>query len=185
MAPLARALARFAENHEAAPLSVRNPHIDIAEGTYADCDQLVRMFERLHEFNASLNEQFELATNWEPMLRHQLEVTHGGDDTAIWIARVDGNAAGFLMVKQHHGSPLFAQQHWAEITGIYVERQYRGTDVSHRLIARAYEWAAARHLDDMRLYVTANNDRARAFYEAEGFTHIQEIWSRTILSGDS
>lgn len=153
----------------------------ISRATYADCDDLVRMFERLHDFNASLNEQFRLADNWEPVLRHSLETMHGEDRTAIWIARVDGKPAGFLMVEQHLGSPIFEHQRWAEITGIYVDREFRGTSISHNLIGHAYEWAAERGLRDIRLYVTSNNDRARAFYEAEGFTHIQEIWSRPVV----
>ena len=156
----------------------------IARATYDDCDDLVRMFEHLHDFNASLNEQFKLADNWEPVLRHSLEMMHGEDRTAIWIARVDGRSAGFLMIEQHLDSPIFARQRWAEITAIYVGPDFRGTSVSHNLIGHAYEWAAERGLDDIRLYVTANNDRARAFYEAEGFTHIQEIWSRPIVPND-
>ena len=161
-------------------LPSRDPAISIKPATLDDIDELVRMFAHLHAFNASLNEQFELAGNWEAMLRHQLEATHGEERTAIWIAWQDGLPAGLLMVEEQHGSPLFAQRRWAEITGIFVEREHRGTDVSHNLIARAYDWASSRKLDDIRLYVTTNNDRARAFYESEGFTHIQEIWSRPI-----
>ena len=158
----------------------RDPTITIAPARAEDLRVLLRMFGNLHEFNASLNERFELAPNWEGILRDKLERECDLDHSATWIAWVGGTAAGFLMIEEHEGSPLFAQRHWAEITGIYVDRAFRGTDVSHDLIACAYEWAAARDLSDIRLFVTANNSRARAFYETEGFAHIQEIWSRTI-----
>ncbi len=164
------------------PLSAQYFSTTITSATRMDIDELVRMFEHLHQFNASLNEQFTLAEDWEQVLRQQLQSSHGEKHTAIWIARVSDIAAGFIMVEQRHGSPLFAQQHWAEISGIYVEPASRGSDVSHCLITHAYDWAAERGLDDIRLYVTANNDRARAFYQTEGFLHIQEVWTRPIGS---
>lgn len=161
---------------------MQNSSTTISAATRMDVDELVRMFEHLHQFNASLNVRFELAEDWERVLRDELQATHGEEHTAIWLARVNDTAAGFVMVEQRQGSRLFAQLHWAEIIGIYVEPRYRGSDVSHCLITQAYEWAEERGLDDIRLYVTATNDRARAFYRTEGFVHIQEIWTRAIGS---
>ncbi len=158
----------------------RDPNIAILPARHEDIDVLVRMFEHLHEFNASLNERFELAENWEAILRAKIDRESHLEQNANWIAWVAGTPAGFLMIEEHEGSPLFAQRHWAEITGIYVDRSFRGTAVPHDLIACAYDWAAERDLSDIRLFVTANNSRARAFYETEGFTHIQEIWSKII-----
>lgn len=163
-------------------MSTRDPNITIAAARQEDYDALFRMFEHLHEFNASLNERFELADDWEEVLHARIEWEREQTHNAIWIAWVAGQPAGFLMIEEHEGSPLFAQRHWAEITGIYVDRAYRGTNVSHDLIGHAYDWAADRNLSDIRLFVTANNTRARAFYETEGFTHIQEIWSRAVSS---
>lgn len=156
----------------------------IARATRDDIEDLVRMFGNLHRFNASLDDRFELAKNWEVVLREQLDETCGQDDTAIWLARASETPAGFLMVKDQQGSPLYAHQHWVEITAIYVEKEFRGTGISHQLIDQANTWALDRDVDDIRLYVTANNDRARNFYESAQFEHIQEIWSRAVVPSD-
>jgi ribosomal protein S18 acetylase RimI-like enzyme len=136
-----------------------------------------RLFGELHAFNASLEARFALADGWERLLTEHLtqeRETQRGVTLLAW----DGDTPlGFAMMGAHTDSPLFRYRTWAELTALHVVPAARGRGVADLLLAAGTAWALERGYAEVRLYVTAANERARRFYDRSGFRPIQEIWT--------
>jgi GNAT superfamily N-acetyltransferase len=143
----------------------------------ADAWAVHALFAALHEFNASLEPRFALADGWEPVLTEQLDrqcETSRGVTLLAW----DGDVpVGLAMAAAHTDSTMFRHRRWAELTALYVAPAARGSDIADRLLAAALAWAKSRGDGEVRLYVTAANERARRFYASAGFRPLQEIWT--------
>jgi GNAT superfamily N-acetyltransferase len=149
----------------------------VRPATAADAWAIRALFAALHEFNASLEPRFALAEGWERLLIEQLErecTTSSGVTLVAWDG---GVPVGLAMAAEHTDSTMFRHRRWAELTALYVVPAARGGDVADRLLAAALAWARSRGDDEVRLYVTAANERARRFYASAGFRPLQEIWT--------
>lgn len=74
------------------------------------------------------------------------------------VAVVEENVAGFVMVVED------------EVEQVYLSRRYRGAGVAPRLLAEAERLIAVNGHTRAWLAVVAGNDRARKFYERNGWT---------------
>lgn len=135
------------------------------------------LFEKLHDFNASLNEKFTLAPNWREALYEQFLQTYQSD-SALWLlAWNESQPVGMLLLQVQTSSPLFQNsQKSIELVTLYVEAEFRGTGLAQQLMLAAKTWAKSYGASYMHLYVTSQNDRARAFYRRCGWHPAQEIW---------
>ncbi len=138
------------------------------------------LFERLHSFNASLNEKFTLASNWRELLYEQFSQTYQSD-SALWLlAWKEDRPVGLLTLQAQAAFPLFPRCQGIEVTGLYVEAEFYGTGLAQQLMQTAKIWAESQSSSYIFLYVTAQNDRARAFYRRCGWQPAQEIWHMDI-----
>jgi GNAT superfamily N-acetyltransferase len=55
------------------------------------------------------------------------------------------------------------------IYGVWVQKQHRGTGVAKRFLNEIKQWAYAADAKRLMLHVNSTNERARRFYEREGF----------------
>jgi GNAT superfamily N-acetyltransferase len=140
-----------------------------------DYRDVVTLFRALHAYNASLDNHFALAENWEPLLEEHFGQTYSSA-TSLWLLAKEGNqAVGLLIASVHADSPIFQYNRWVEIEALYVAPAHQGHGVSQRLMAQAYTWACQHGSNRIQLYVTATNVKARSFYAHEGFVVTQEI----------
>lgn len=147
-----------------------------------DFEAVATLFAALHAYNASLNAQFALADDWQPLLREHFLRTHA-TDSALWLlAWYQQHPIGLLIVEQHLDSPLFRHRAWIELVALYVDPTYRGGGLAQRLLEEGRQWATRHGASHMQLYVTAHNERARALYRRCGWQPIQEIWCLTLSS---
>lgn len=158
---------------------------EIAMATAAQVDEVIRLFGALHGYNAELDPRFALADDWQQLVGSYLEQITDADDSAWFLAWHGGRAVGFVLVEVHTESPLYRHRRWAEIVGLYVEPDYRGSNVASALMDQAYGWAREHGLSTMQLYVTNANDAAQRFYTKQGFTTTQVIMRRTIGDTDT
>lgn len=135
-----------------------------------------RMFQALHEFNASLDARFALAEGWERLLDEHLAHVRERDSGLTLLAWQANHPLGLLMMGSHTDSPLFRHRHWIELYAIYVMPEARGGDLARRLLHKGVAWARHRDYDRIQLYVTASNAAAQRFYANNGFKPVQEIW---------
>ncbi|NJK80772.1 MAG: GNAT family N-acetyltransferase [Chloroflexaceae bacterium] len=137
---------------------------------------IAALFQELHQFNSSLDACFALAENWRDLLHEHFKRTYNSPNTLWLLAWHKEQPAGLLMVEVHKDSPLFQHRNWAELTALYVEPAYRGSDMAACLVTFARDWAAMHGFNRLELYVTASNERAKKFYWRCGLRPVQEIW---------
>lgn len=137
---------------------------------------IAELFHALHAFNAGLDERFRLAERWKELLHTHFLRTHNAPGALWLLAWADTTPVGMLLMEAHNDSPLFAERRWAELVALYVAPSHRGSDLGERLVTIGKRWATSHGFDRLQLYVTAGNERARAFYRRCGLHPVQEIW---------
>ena len=88
-------------------------------------------------------------------------------DEAIYIAEVDGHAAGcaYLVTLVD----FFNQREHAHLAVLAVTVEAEGKGVGTALIDQSVAWAKERGSDRLTLNTLVSNSRARALYERKGF----------------
>jgi ribosomal protein S18 acetylase RimI-like enzyme len=89
-----------------------------------------------------------------------------GERHAVFVARAGGEVVGFVAVSE--------QEHWSGQVDAYVGElvtadSWEGRGIGRTLLARAEQWAHDRGLERISLETGAENTRARAFYERQGY----------------
>lgn len=136
-----------------------------------------KLFGELHTFNASLDSRFALADCWEQVLADHLAQEQASQRGVTLLAWDGDEPLGLAMMGTHTDSPLFRHRTWAELNALHVVPAARGRGIADLLLAAGTAWARECGYTEVRLYVTAANDRARRFYDRSGFRPIQEIWT--------
>ncbi len=134
------------------------------------------LFGSLHAGNAALEPRFALAAGWQGILAEHLVRERATGMSQTMLAWAGREPIGLAMVAGNPGAPMFRHRGWAELTALYVAPTFRGAGVSDRLLMATQGWAQANDFTEIRLYVTASNNRARRFYASAGMRPIQEIW---------
>lgn len=89
-------------------------------------------------------------------------------DSRVWVAEKAGTVVGFCHLRLFpRGTPDAGS---AEITSLYIDPAHWREGVGRALAVRARHAAADHQCSRIFLKVFADNDRARAAYEAIGFT---------------
>lgn len=157
--------------------------LTIRQATADDVWAVRKLFQGLHDFNASLDPRFALADNWERYLDEHLKLEWNGARSLTLVAWEEDRPIGLLMLAGYSDSPLFKYRHWAEILTLYIDPEVRGGLLAYRFIKMAKRWASENGYDRIQLYVTSTNDRARRFYEKAGFQSVQEVWRLELSEG--
>lgn len=156
----------------------------LRSATCDDFPEVERLFAALHAFNASLDYRFALSPNWRRVLYEYLERVQSQRKGLVLLAWRGRQAVGLLIMGGHTDSPLFLYRRWAELIAIYVDPAERAGAVARTLLEAGSAWAREHHYDRIQLYVTASNERARAFYRRMGFSPVQEIWRLDLAADD-
>jgi GNAT superfamily N-acetyltransferase len=80
------------------------------------------------------------------------------DDAAAWVAERDGEIIGMATAGE------------AELRALYVVPSAWGSGVAQDLMRTALDWLRVRAVEEAVLWVGEANDRARRFYEREGWS---------------
>ena len=112
-----------------------------------------------------------------PKLRRELE----DHNQLFYFAYADGALAGYLKVNEAPSQSELNDPHALEVERIYVLKQYYGTGVGQFLMNQAIEIAKGRGKEYLWLGGWEHNERARRFYQKNGFYRIGE---HTFVMGD-
>jgi ribosomal protein S18 acetylase RimI-like enzyme len=156
------------------------PELHIVPANLADVDAVIALFGALHAYNASLDPQFALADDWESLLRREFDRTAQHPDHLWLLVKNASRAVGLLIASLHTDSPLFRFREWIEVEALYVAPSHRCMGVADRLLNQVYQWAEARQLSRIQLYVTSNNLNAQSVYTDQGFTVTQAIMRKSL-----
>ncbi|MGP8077266.1 MAG: N-acetyltransferase family protein [Thermoplasmata archaeon] len=94
--------------------------------------------------------------------------TVSGDGIAV-VAEVDGRAVGLCEIRPTSPGGRGSEGGHVGELGILIDHRHRGRGLGRAMIRRALELAPAR-FEIVRLWVFANNDRAKRLYVRLGFT---------------
>lgn len=156
--------------------------VSVRRAEPGDEREIRRLFGELHAFNASLDGRFTLADGWEHILSEHLTQERETRRSVTLLAWDGNDPLGLAMMGSHVDSPLFRHRSWAELTALHVVSAARGRGVADLLLAAGSDWARECGYEEVRLYVTASNERARRFYDRSGFRPIQEIWTADLTA---
>jgi GNAT superfamily N-acetyltransferase len=147
------------------------PSMTVRPGTEADAGELIAtLAEGFDSFRAFA------PPGWKPPdmevegARMQAEI--GKPGTWIEVAEVDGTVAGhvaFMPARTHQRGHEVGDD-VAHFWQLFVRREFWGAGVASRLMADALAEARAQGFRAMRLFTPEGQERARRFYEREGWT---------------
>jgi ribosomal protein S18 acetylase RimI-like enzyme len=155
----------------------------LAPACLDDFEVVAQLFAALHGYNASLNEKFALAPDWRTVFYDHFTKTVTAASSLWLLAWVGSQPAGLLILEEHYDSLLFQHRRRVELVALYVDTPFRGTGLAQQLMYEAQTWAQAHDETCMQLYVTVQNEHARAFYRRCGWYPVQEIWHMDIIPG--
>jgi len=135
--------------------------VNITPATLADIERLLPLVEQYWRFEAI--EGFD-ARRLAVLLQRVMS-----DDSLghVWLAEVDGNAAGYLLAVY-----VFSLEHQgltAEIDEFFVGPAYRSLGIGSQLLAAAEATFRIRGCTNIALQIGRDNDEARAFYRRHGY----------------
>jgi diamine N-acetyltransferase len=90
-------------------------------------------------------------------------------NTTVFFAESDGDAVGYVMLREGRVPSCVAADDALEIARLYARRRVLGRGVGAALMQRALAEAAGRGRDAVWLGVWDRNERAIRFYESWGF----------------
>jgi len=89
------------------------------------------------------------------------------DENQLVVAEIDGAVAGSAAVRRVR--PSFMRH--VGILSLEVHPAYQRRGVGRALLRACIAWAKTHGIERFELYTRSDNDRARALYESESFTH--------------
>jgi ribosomal protein S18 acetylase RimI-like enzyme len=93
-----------------------------------------------------------------------------GPGQIVFIAHVDGTAAGFITASLSSGSgPLMQPMRFVRIGSVCVAERYWGNGIGRELVNLVQEWGIRQGAHDIRLAVWTFNAPAIRLYEEMGF----------------
>lgn len=98
----------------------------------------------------------------------------------IFLAEVSGEVVGFTAVGSYRQPEGALDRTVGEVFAIYVAAEHWSTRAGHALMRAAVDHLAEQGVSEIRLWVLADNPRARRFYErfgyvADGETRVEDI----------
>ena len=137
--------------------------IEAPDATVADeiADRWVELARGQRDYGSHLLAGANRTRNRESVVRHAVA-------DSLLVARVDGEFAGFVTFSVESGS--YEQDvRRGIVENLYVEPAHRRETVGEGLLAAAEAKLAERGADVVALEAMADNEAARAFYQAQGY----------------
>lgn len=113
-------------------------------------------------------------------ITQRLREMKGDTDHAVFVAELEtGDIAGWIAVFVYR---TVEADRRAEVSGLVVDERFRSQRIGERLLARSEEWARERGCNVIGLRSNVIRERAHAFYERHGYTHIktQKTFRKTL-----
>ncbi len=123
-----------------------------------------------HARIAELAGQLSYRSTPEEIAR-RLQGLNGSREATVLVAELAaGEIAGWIAVFVYRTVEADAR---AEVSGLVVDERFRSQGVGERLLARAEEWARENGCQVIGLRSNVIRNRAHAFYERHGYTHVK------------
>jgi len=128
--------------------------MNVRRMTSGDADEVAALCEQLGELASP------------PQIAHRLGLIAERRDQAAFVAEDDERIVGWVHVYGH--VPL-AEEAFAEIGGLVVERRERGQGAGRLLVETAEAWARDAGYDELRVAPQTARESAHEFFEQLGY----------------
>lgn len=147
--------------------------VSILRGGPEHIEELEPLWRALYEHHALVGREVapvrEFADSWRHR-RAEYERWLSAGETLLLLARHEGRIVGYAMVRPGPGAATWdLGERGLEIETLSVLPDERGGGVGHALMNAVEEYAREVGAELLDVGVAHTNDRARRFYEREGF----------------
>lgn len=156
--------------------------MELAEATAEDVDVLAEYWFSLASEMERYSNLNELAVERPADVESGFEDLLDRDDTTPFLLDVDGTTVGYLLLRQDE-HPTRELSQYAKLVDLYVEERYRDRGFGSEAIDAAKQVAAERSAEYLTVSCEWDNDGARLFYEANGFTPKQVTYAQELGDG--
>lgn len=105
------------------------------------------------------------ADNYKKFVQKHIKSKNG----TAYIAEVDGVVAGFTLLFVKDEIPIFKVEKIGFGSDLYVKKEFRGLNVSSKLMAQAIKWFKKKRIKCVSLTLYKNNKIAHSIYKKWGF----------------
>ena len=149
--------------------------VNVRAATGADLDTVVALRLALLREHRS-NPLFERLHPEAPARARQVYRGHlESPDQIVLLAERDGEAVGILRCVHATSSPLLLPESYCYMSSAYVAPGERRNGILKILFDEGVRWCRARGLSEVRLYVSVEDDVARAAWSSLGFAPVEEL----------
>jgi ribosomal protein S18 acetylase RimI-like enzyme len=161
--------------------------ISIREGRLADIPLLVRL-ER--EFD---RDERQAALKENPAIKPYMRTSNArfsaarmrkwirSRNTRVVIAENSSVPCGYSVAWIATNPGIFRPKRYGFIAIIFVQREYRGRNISSLMVRDIYAWFSKREIQHVFLSVLNDNKHARGIYEKWGFADFSTVMWKTGL----
>jgi shikimate dehydrogenase len=141
-----------------------------------------RLYLEINGLHAAAHPELFAPTRTPPHDEEDFLVMLSDPNQAVFIAEVEGEAAGFIHVILRDAPPLeiLVPRRFAVVDSIGVCARFRRLGIGASLMQRAAGWAAEKGAASLELTVYEFNDSAIAFYEHLGYTPLSRKLSKSL-----
>jgi len=141
-----------------------------------------RLYIEINDLHAAAHPHLFALTRTPPHDEEDFHIMLSDSNQAVFIAEVDGEAAGFINVILRDAPPLeiLAPRRFAVVDSIGVNDRFRRQGVGQVLMQCADQWAAEKGAANIELTVYEFNQSAIAFYEGLGYTPLSRKLSKPL-----
>jgi shikimate dehydrogenase len=143
----------------------------IRPACFEDYPAFSRLYLEINDLHAAAHPELFRLTSVPPRDEEDFLAQLHDPGQAIFIAEIDGRAAGFINVVLREAPPLeiLAPRRFAVIDSIGVSRRFRHQGTGRALMQCAEQWAAEKGAASLELTVYEFNQSAIAFYQQIGY----------------
>jgi GNAT superfamily N-acetyltransferase len=151
--------------------------IQIRAAVPSDGPAILALADRLHAFGPTTRDAAEIAQRERVALSDAL--SHASSASSLLVAeRPLVGVAGVMLLDERRD--YFTNDRHGHVSILAVARDAEGQGIGAALLAAAEEWARANGFTRLTLSVFAENDRARRFYERQGWRPEIETWYKAV-----
>ena len=144
--------------------------IEIRRAKKEDFEAICKDWQDLLRGHEETNKKvFALKTDALEIYKKYLRKIMQSQDSAVFVALVDGKMAGHILVHDKARPPVYEIDRVLHVRDLYVAPQFRKKGIGTKLLAASQKWGEERGLELLRLMVNLDNKPAIKTYESFGF----------------